>query len=208
MSYRDELEAAQQRIADLENQVMELKEPVPVPPPVPVPVAAAGGMPARRRDGPDPEGAVLAGPPSPRRLGCALFGVPIGLLLVVGACVAGCPLAARGCGAVGGETDEALAALKRCPSAREELGSDLGWAAVGCANCESESGGDPLNGGCHGSASWQMPVSGSRGSGSYNFRFSTPPGGKQQFSGGSVALSSGGRLSIPATGSECTLSSP
>jgi len=198
MSYRDELEAAQQRIADLENQVEELKEPAPV--------AAAEGMHARRTPGPEPEGAAMAGPPSPKRSGCALFGVPAGLLLVVGACVAGCPLAARGWGAVGGETDAALAALERCPSAREELGSDLGWAAVGCANCESESGGDPLNGGCHGSASWQMPVSGSRGSGSYNFHFSTPPGGKQQFSGGTVALSSGGRLSIPATGSDCTLS--
>lgn len=81
-----------------------------------------------------------------------------------------------------------LAELERCPIAREELGSDLGWAAVGCANCESESG------------------VGSRGSGSYDFHFSTPPGGKQQFSGGSVALSSGGRPSNPATGSDCTLS--
>lgn len=50
-----------------------------------------------------------------------------------------------------------------------------------------------------------MPVSGSLESGSYNFHFSTP-GGKQQSSGGCVALSSGGRLSIPATGTECTLS--
>jgi hypothetical protein len=46
---------------------------------------------------------------------------------------------------------------------------------------------------------------GSRGRGSYEFHFSTPPGGTQQFSGGSVALSSGGRLSIPASGNPCTL---
>lgn len=178
MGYRDDLEAAQHRIHDLEQQVRELKGEASPPPE------------------PRPE------PPRKGR-GAVIFGVPVALLLVVGACVAGCPMLTRACGTIGGETDAAMAALRQCKRAREVLGDDVGWGNVGCSNCESEGGGDPLNGGCHSSATWQMPVSGSRGRGSYVFHFTTPPGGKQTFGGGNVVVD-GERISIPQTGSECT----
>lgn len=178
MGYRDELGAAQHRIQDLEQQVRELKG----------------------EDAPPPE--PPQSPPPKRGRGCAIFGVPLALILVVGACVAGCPLMVRGCGAMGGETEDAMAALKRCDYAREALGNDVGWGAVGCANCEGEGGGDPLNGGCHSNATWQMPVSGSKGRGSYTFHFTTPPGGKQTFDGGNVVVN-GERISIPMRGSDC-----
>ncbi len=195
MAYRDELEAAQRRIQDLESQVHDLKHPNP-----------PDRAPPRRTDGPGPGPETEAA--ASKGAGCVLFGIPVGLLLVVGFFVAGFPLIARACGASGGETDAALGALRRCSAAREQLGEDVDWAAVGCANCESESGGDPINGGCHSNSSWQMPVSGSRGRGSYQFGFSALPGKKQEFNGGSVSLANGGRLSIPATGSACALSGP
>jgi hypothetical protein len=182
VGYRNDLEAAQNRIHDLEQQVRDLKgEGQPPPPPEPdqVPKARSGSI--------------------------AIFGVPLAIILVVGFCVAGCPMMVRGCGAVSGETEPALAALQRCQHARTLLGDDVGWGMVGCSNCESEGGGDPINGGCHSNATWQMPVSGSKGHGSYTFHFSTPPGGKQKFTGGNVAVSTGERLSIPAEGNDCTV---
>jgi hypothetical protein len=147
-------------------------------------------------------------PSSKGRSGYAIFGVPLGLIVVVGMCVAGCPMMTRGCGAIGGETDEAMAALQRCERAKHSLGEDLHWGVVGCSNCEGESGGDPINAGCHSNSSWQMPVSGAAGRGSYDFHFAKPPGGKQVFTGGRVTMSDGESISIPATGTDCTSFKP
>ena len=97
-------------------------------------------------------------------------------------------------------TEPALTALRACAKARAALGEDVSWGAYGCANCEGGSGGDPLNGGCHSSSDWQMPVSGSRGRGSYHWSLSAPPGKPTRFDGGQVVLSTGDTISITPSG--------
>lgn len=93
-----------------------------------------------------------------------------------------------------------MRALRACPKATQALGDDVGWGAVGCANCEGQGGGDPLNGGCHSSSDWQMPVTGSRGHGSYSWSFSQPPGKSTQFNGGRVTMANGESISIGPNG--------
>jgi hypothetical protein len=179
MGYRDELEAAQNRIAELEDRVREAEEakaqPTPPPPDHP-------------------------SQPSKRRRTTTFLGVPIGIALIAGSCAFGEPLCGRACGAASGETEPAMRALRACPKAREALGDDVGWGAYGCANCQGEGGGDPLNGGCHSTSDWQMPVSGARGRGSYEWSFTSPPGRPAVFHGGSVTTSTGERIVIEPDG--------
>ena len=181
MSYRDDLEAAQQRIAELESRVQELqgtKPPAPGPPPTelsPRATAKVGG-------------------------GRTLLGIPIGVVFLAGSCAFAQPLCGRACGSMTDATEPALTALRACAKARAALGEDVSWGAYGCANCEGGSGGDPLNGGCHSSSDWQMPVSGSRGRGSYHWSLSAPPGKPTRFDGGQVVLSTGDTISITPSG--------
>jgi len=93
-----------------------------------------------------------------------------------------------------------MAALRACPRAQQLLGDDIGWGMVGCANCEGQGGGDPFNGGCHSSSDWYMPVSGSRGRGSYSWSFSQQPGKSIHFDGGRVTMASGESISIGPSG--------
>lgn len=178
MTYRDDLEAAQRRIAELEGRVREMEGDKEAPPPV------------------DP----LPEPPRRGWAGATLLGVPIGIVLLAGSCALGQPLCGRACGSMSGGTEPAMAALRSCPAAREALGDDVGWGVYGCANCESEGGGDPMNGGCHSSSDWQMPVSGNRGRGTYRWSFSQPPGQKERFTGGQVTLSDGRSIGIGPNG--------
>lgn len=129
-----------------------------------------------------------------------IVGIPLGIVFIAGSCAFGQPLCGRACGTMTDATPPAMAALRACPQARAALGDDVGWGAYGCANCEGGGGGDPLNGGCHSSSDWQMPVSGSRGRGTYSWSFISPPGKPAQFSGGSVVLSNGETISISAAG--------
>ncbi len=190
MSYRDDLEASQEKVRRLEQEIRELK----------------GDVPAPRTDGPsDPDASLPSAKKKSGNLGC--LGIPIGLFVIVGACVVGSPILARGCGSMSGETEEPLQRLRACEAAKDALGADVGWANVGCANCESESGGDPVNSGCHSSSSWSLPVSGAKGRGSYTYSYDQPAGKPKRFTGGNVTLSSGGHISIAADG-PCRLYEP
>jgi len=163
MAYRDELEAARARIAELETKVAELesaKAPEPSPPPPPRRTRSKG-------DG-------------TRK---AAVGVPLTVLGLVGVIAFGSPTCARGCATVSGEGDEAIAALRACPAARDVLGDDIGWSAVGCGNCKSRSGGDPTTTGCQSSSYYSIPVSGTKSRGTYSFGSSTRGGTRRRSSG-------------------------
>jgi hypothetical protein len=180
MGYRDDLEAAQQRIKDLENQVADLKEKNAPPPTTPI-----GAPPAKK---------VTKEKAKP---GC-IFGGIGGFALFVFVLVTSCT---RACVACDSEvTDPALAALNKCPAVKEVLGEDIGWSMIGCSNYRGRSGGDPVNSGCHSSASYSMPVSGTKARGTYNFSSSAPPGQSNRFMGGSVWLPNGKYVSISADG--------
>lgn len=168
--HRDELGAAHERIEHLQARVAEL------------------------------EGKNVA--PSPEKKGgggaaVGLLGLPVMVLVIVGCIVLG----GRACIACNAsETDPALAALRGCPAAAEALGRDIGWSMAGCSNYESGAGGDPMNGGCHSSASYVMPVSGTKGRGSYSFSTSSPTRGAPTFDGGRVTLTDGRTIGINSNG--------
>lgn len=182
MTYRDDLEAAQHRIAELERQLEELKG-TKAPPVVNPPL-------------------VEESPSLPKRSfgGRTIAGFPVVIALIAGSCAVGQPLCGRACGAMTDSTEPAMKALRACSRAQQELGDDIHWGMVGCANCEGEGGGDPFNGGCHSSSDWQMPVSGSRGHGSYTWSFSQPAGKSVQFNGGRVTMANGNSISISPNG--------
>jgi hypothetical protein len=174
MKYRDDLEAAQQRIHELENRVQELEEKKK-PPEVPAATRAKGK--------------------APPAVGCAFGGMGL-VAFIVGLTVFG----AHGCLACNSDvTDPALEALKRCPAAREMLGDDIGWSFVGCHTYKSGTGGDPFNGGCSSSQSYRVPVSGSKGRGSYVFSASQPAGKDNAFQSG-VLFMNGKTVMVPADG--------
>lgn len=178
MGYRDDLEAAQHRIAELEDRLREAEdkgEPTPPPSEPPLPT------------------------PAPRRR-LSILGLPIGIVLVAGSCAVGEPLLGRACGAASGSTEPAMKALRACPKAIEALGPDVDWGMYGCANCEGQGGGDPLNGGCHSSSDWTMPVSGQRGRGTYSWSFTKPAGQPEMFTGGNITMSNGAMISIGPKG--------
>lgn len=161
MSYRDDLQAAQERIRKLEDEMRELKSP-----------PKAEATPAAKTQG-------SAG-------GCWVLFVGLFLLVLVFGGSVTCGL--QGCLRTDSQAEVALDALRKCPRARELLGEDIGWSAVGCTNYKSKSGGDPLNGGCSGHAGWTAPVSGSKGRGSYVFSSSKPAGGKLSFTNGTLSV--------------------
>jgi len=99
----------------------------------------------------------------------------------------------------GGETDRALTYLQACPAAKERLGDEIGWSVVGCSNYKGNSGGDPLNGGCHSSGRYTSPVAGTKDRGSYSFSTSTSRG-ITTFNGGWLTLNDGGTITIAAAG--------
>lgn len=73
------------------------------------------------------------------------------------------PLVCTGCGSLMGWHQAAMARLRACPTAMVVLGAPVSASSVGfsCGNFETTNG--------SGSASWRMPVSGSRASGTYHF---------------------------------------
>ena len=87
----------------------------------------------------------------------------IGLLIVAAAPFA-MPAFARFAGSSSGYQDLIMNKLQACPHARNLLGENAGPAIVGLAWGSSET-----EGGMHGHAQWRVPVSGSRGSGVYNY---------------------------------------
>jgi hypothetical protein len=181
MPHRDDLGAAHDRIRELEERVREL-EGGPVPPPEPPPGLE---------------------PPPGTRSRRGLLGIPFGVAFIAAGVVFGPAACGRGCAAMSPEeTEPAMAALRKCPAAQELLGDGIDWAWVGCANYESESGGDPTSGGCHGNASWQMPVRGSKARGSYEFSSSQLPGKDWAFTGG--RLLAGGAIVTIAQNGECS----
>jgi hypothetical protein len=174
MKYRDDLEAAQQRIQELQNRVEELeqqKNDKDKP---------STSEPSEKEKGTATKGS--GGSPG-RAAGCAVGGLSGLVLFIVGITVFGTH-ACVACNS--GVTDPALEALRKCPAAREILGDDIGWSVVGCTNYRSGSGGDPINQGCHSSQSFQVPVSGTKGRGSYRFSASQPAGKDNRFTGGSL----------------------
>ncbi len=179
--YKDDLEAAQERIRALENQVAELKGEH----------AQAVAAPPNVAEAPPVKKVTKA-----NKTGCALSGVTVVVLIFL---LVSC--STRACIACDSEvTDPALAAVNKCDAVRAELGDDIGWSMMGCSNYRSRSGGDPLNGGCHSSASYSVPISGSKGRGTYSFSSSSPPGKPNKFNGGWVWVPSGKNISINADG--------
>lgn len=182
VGYRDDLEAAQRRIAELEDRVGELQGTKRPPMANPPPSELAPRLPTTSWSGK------------------TILGIPVAVVFLAGSCAVAQPLCGRACGAMTDETAPAMTALRACAKARAALGDDVGWGAYGCANCEGGSGGDPLNGGCHSSSDWQMPVSGSRGHGSYTWSSSALPGKPSTFTGGRVVVSGGDSISISPNG--------
>jgi len=180
VAYRDELEAAQARIAELEGKVADLEGKNP-PPPAPPP-----RRPRRPRSSGDASRKAAVGVP--------LF--VIGLALVI---AFGSPLCARACATVDGEAEEAMASLRACPAARDVLGDDIGWSSVGCANCSSKSGGDPTTTGCHSSTRYSLPVSGTKSRGTYSFGSSTRAGKRDRSTG--VVSTSTHTITLSSNGS-------
>lgn len=178
--HRDDLGAAHERIRQLEAQVEELKGEK-------APGSAKSDPPEQPKDPPQKGGGASY----------ALLGFPV-LILLIGSCIAGSTRACIACNA--SETDSALKALQACPAAKESLGEDIGWSMMGCSNYESGTGGDPLNGGCHSSADYTTPVSGTKGRGSYSFSTNSPAKGPPQFTGGTLRLQDGSWISIRADG--------
>jgi hypothetical protein len=88
--------------------------------------------------------------------GCAIPSVVVGIALMF------VFVSPKTCATImiSGETESAMAAVRKCPRAMELLGSDPSPSWVGCANGQSESGCDS------GQGSWSMPVSGSKARGS------------------------------------------
>src|SRR5262245_42080240 len=142
--YRDDLEAAQQRIRDLENQVADLKDQPP--PHAAPPVASAAANPVKKVK-------KAKGGAGPAFLGLGT------LVVIIIVSISSCTRACVACNS--DVTDPALAAVNKCAAVRAELGDDIGWSMVGCSNYKGRSGGDPLNGGCHSSSSYSVPISGS-----------------------------------------------
>lgn len=177
MAYRDELEAAQARIAELEGKVADLEGKNRPPPPAP----------RRRRPRTPGSGSRKAA------IGVPLFVVGLALFIAFGS-----PLCARACATADGEADEAMAALRACAAAREVLGDDIGWSPVGCANCSSKSGGDPTTTGCHSSTRYSLPVSGTKSRGTYSFGSSTRAGNRQRSMG--VVSTSTHTITLNASG--------
>lgn len=180
--YRDDLEAAQNRIRDLEDKVRDLSGGgAPAPPAAPTPPPRE---PRARRHR---KGSAAAG--------CGGLG---GLLFFIFAIIMGGPRACIACN--GDVTDPALAALNNCPPAKEALGDDIGWSMIGCSNYKSRSGGDPLNQGCHSSASYNSPVSGTKARGTYYFSSRATPGEDSKFSGGTLWVPGNKHIVINADG--------
>ena len=176
MSYRDDLEAAQARIKELENRVKDLSE------------KPTETEPTKRKQ-----------TNTKSSVGYA-FGGLSGLVVFILLIVLG---GTRACVACNSDTtDPALAALQKCPLARDLLGDDISWSVMGCANYRSRSGGDPINQGCHSSQSYDVPVSGTRGRGSFRFSTSSTPNAPARFRGGS--LYAPGQYITIATDGTCT----
>jgi hypothetical protein len=85
-------------------------------------------------------------------------GVGIALLLSTGG-----PFFSTCSGGCGGYEGLVMDTLRVCPKARELLGDDVRESYVGCACGQMETGGGT------GNASWSVPVSGSRGRGTYEY---------------------------------------
>jgi hypothetical protein len=75
---------------------------------------------------------------------------------------------AAGCG---GYNDTALDQLRQCPRAQAALGESIDWASFGCSSGQTSTGSGT------GSASWSMPVAGSKSAGRYSFNLSKTGGG-------------------------------
>src|SRR5262245_49844666 len=132
--YKGDLEAAQNRIKALENQVAELKNEQP----------GAGAASS------DPQAAMpvkkVTKPKGGAKGGLLGFGA---FILIIVLSFSTCT---RACVACNSEvTDPALAGVRNCAKARAELGDDIGWSMIGCSNYKGRSGGDPINQGCHSS---------------------------------------------------------
>ncbi len=178
VTYRDDLEAAQARIRELEEKVrdLETREAPPAAPPVP-----PAPHPPRR--------SAASRARAKRETSKAAIGVPLVVLGLVAFIAFGSPTCARGCAAIDGEGEVAMAALRACPGARDVLGEDIAWSPIGCGNCSSKSGGDPINSGCHSSTRYTVPVSGAKSRGSYVFGSSTSTSGARRQSTGVVTTS-------------------
>ncbi len=191
MDYRDELEAARRRAAQLEDRIRDLEEEKrsATHPPLGSPRPPAP-------PGPATSGLRVFKPAAKVNFGLA--GVLVFVLFGFGIST-GCT---RGCLAAEGDLDAlALGALRACAPARALLGDDVDYSLVGCANLRSRSGGDPLVG-MHSSASWQLPVAGSAGRGSFEFSTVSPPNASTRFLGGRLITKSG-VIVIPPDGASC-----
>jgi hypothetical protein len=90
-----------------------------------------------------------------RRVGS---GLGVVALLVIGA-----PVLATFCGTCDGYQGLVMDRLRACPEARGLLGDGIGESYFGCSCGQSETGGGT------GNAAWSIPVSGSRGRGTYAY---------------------------------------
>jgi len=95
------------------------------------------------------------------------------------------PLLSLVAGKVSGYQDLVMGALQACPHARAMLGDNVGPSYVGLAMGSSETQGG------HGRASWRVPVSGSRGRGTYRYTV-MKMGGPWQIN--SAVLEAGGQM--------------
>lgn len=150
MPFRNDLEAADARKANLERELEEAEQ-------------LAADLRAKQK------GTEVAKPARPRAQGCTPWYRRKSALafpaLVLGVFV-GLPafgnLTASSCG----YRAVVIEAVERCPEAREALGNDIHFGRVGMA-CGTTSINDDDVG--HDYAKWRMPISGSRSGGVYNF---------------------------------------
>jgi hypothetical protein len=146
------------RVVEASRPEPEPSPPPQAPPPSPSPAIAA------RAPQPSPAPVhVRTPPPKARSSSVSLgFGSLLGLLVLF-LCIS-----PKTCGStiLSDESSATVAALEKCPRAKQLLGEGIAVSWVGCATGESKSGCDT------GSGSWSIPVSGSKARGSANISVS------------------------------------